>query len=125
MKNMAQDAAQNAAQNAAHDVAGDGSAKFLILPIAIFGRERKGARRCTRHLPAAEHTPKHAFLPTFALGCHVKDGQVNDAAQDVAQGAAEDVPQDVAQDVAFWARAERALLATPPAPPPQSARSSR
>ena len=42
----------------------------------------------------------------------------------MAEGAAEDVPQDVAQDLAFWARAVRALLATPP-PPTPSLRSSR
>ena len=48
----------------------------------------------------------------------MKGEHVNDAAQDVA----EDVPQDVAQDLAFGARAvtraARALLATPPQPPP-------
>ena len=49
---------------------------------------------------------------------------MKDTARDVAKGVAEDVPQDVAQDLAFGARATRALLATPPLPPP-SLRSSR
>jgi len=40
--------------------------------------------------------------------------------KDAAQDAAEDVPQDVAQDLAFGARAARALIATPPLPPPPS-----
>jgi len=51
----------------------------------------------------------------------MKDGHVNDAAQDIA----EDAPQDVAQDLAFGARAARALIATPPPPPPPSLCSSR
>ena len=44
----------------------------------------------------------------------MKDEHVNDA----AQGVVEDVLQDVAQDLGFGARAARALLATPPLPPP-------
>jgi len=51
----------------------------------------------------------------------MKDEHVNDA----AQGVAEDVPQDVAQDLGFWARAARALFATPPPLPPPSWCSSR
>ena len=43
-------------------------------------------------------------------------GMVQDAAEDVA----EDVPQDVTQDLGFGARAARALIATPTAPPPPS-----
>ena len=67
----------------------------------------------------------HACRPHAALGRHLKDEHVKDAAQNLAEGGAEDVPQDVAQDLAFGARAARALLTTPPPPPPLSLRSSR
>ena len=39
--------------------------------------------------------------PHAALGRHVKDGHVKDAAQGVAQDVAQDVPQGFAQDLAF------------------------
>jgi len=51
---------------------------------------------------------------------HEKDEHVKNAAQDVAEDVAGEVPQDVAQDLAFGDRAARALLATPPSPPPPS-----
>ena len=60
-----------------------------------------------------------------ALGRHVKDEHVKDAAQDVAEDVAEDVPQGVAQDLPFGTWAVRILLATPPSPPPPSLCSSR
>ena len=59
--------------------------------------------------------------PTPAFRWHMKDEHVNDT----AQGVAEDAPQEVAQDLAFGARVARALLATPPRPPPPSLCSSR
>jgi len=61
----------------------------------------------------AQHT--HA-APHAALGRHVEDEHVKDAAQD----AAENVSQNVAQDLAFGARVARALLATSEPPPPPS-----
>ena len=47
----------------------------------------------------------------------MKDEHVKDAAQNVSE--------DVAPDLALGARAARALLATPPSPPPPSLCSSR
>ena len=71
---------------------------------------------------AFEPTPSTCMpSPALALGWHVKDGHVKDA----AQGVTEDVPQNVAQDLAFGVRAARALIATSPPPPPPSLCSSR
>ena len=62
------------------------------------GRGRKGVRRGTRHLSAAEPTPNTRKPPHAAFGRHEKVEHVKDAAQDVA----EDAPQNAAQG--FWAR---------------------
>ena len=48
-----------------------------------------------------------------------------DAAHGLAEGVAEDVSQGLVQESAFGGRAARALLASPPTPPPQSLCSSR
>ena len=72
---------------------------------------------------AFEHT-RVAPPRALALSWHVKDEHMKKAAQDVAENVKEDVPQDTAQDSAFGARAARALLATPPSPPPPSLSSS-
>jgi len=110
VKHALQGVAKDMTQDVAGDVLGaaeDGSAKVLIVARVIF--QRRNPR------------PTHACRPHAAIGRHVKDEHVKDAAQDVA----EDVPQDVAQDLAFGVRVARALLATPPPPPPPSLRSSR
>jgi len=95
------DVAQNVAQDVTQDVLGaaeDGSMKaFVGCPSSSGGTH-------------AQHT---RAAPRAALGRHVKDEHVKDAAQDVAEDMSKDVPQDVTKVLAFWARAARALLATP------------
>jgi len=86
------DNAQHVAVDAAEGVLGaaeDGSVDLLIWARTIF--QRRNPR------------PTHACAPQAALGRHVKGGHVNDVAQTWPSSGA---------------RAARALLATPPRPPP-------
>ena len=78
---MAQDVAQKVAEDV-FSATEDGSVKVLILLIVIFQRRN----------PRLSHACRP---PTLALGLHVKDKHVKDA----AQGAAGNVTQDLAEGV--------------------------
>ena len=91
VKDVAQVVAQDVAKDVAEGVLGaaeDGSAKVFAARVIFHRRNPR---------------PTQACRPYAALGRHVKDEHVKDAAQDVAQGGAEDITQDVAQDFALGA----------------------